>query len=199
MKTKLLKFIAFGASLLLIASCSSPNSVADKALKVVGLGTFAPSDVDRYLGNSYGSEILSLFTDYDDIFDNALIERDEAQNFRKYGFYRRAERSNFFYFSNAIFEKWELVKEDDISYDLYTLVDYSQFEGVDENTIKSLRDYARNNHEDYQESGLVSTWMVAKNVPAKLLRYKLDNRFFANLTVINVPEKGYRVCAFRIE
>ncbi|MBQ7421625.1 MAG: hypothetical protein IJV27_05765 [Prevotella sp.] len=199
MKTRLLNFIAFGVSLLLIASCSSPKSVADKALKLVGLGTFAPSDVDRYLGHSYGFETLKLFTDYDDIFDNALIDTDEALNFRKYGSYKETSKTSFFYFKNAVFEKWELVKEDELSYDLYGITDYSRLGDLSPEAIKSMKDYESISHADYQESGNITTYLVAKDVPAKILRYKLDNKFFANLTVIKVPDVGYRVCAFRIE
>ena len=199
MKTRLLNFIALGASLLFIASCSSPNSVANKALKLVGLGTFAPSDVDRYLGYSYGFETINLFTDYNDIFDNALIDTDKALYFRKYGSYKETSKTAFFYFSNAIFEKWELVKEEEISYDLYGITDYSRHGDLSPEAIKAMKDYLSSSHADYKESGNIITYLVAKDAPAKILRYKLDNKFFANLTVIKVPDVGYRVCAFRIE
>lgn len=199
MNTKLLSLFGFCASLLLMASCSSSNSVADKALKLVGLGTFAPSDTDRYLGHSYGSETLSLFSDYGEIFDNILLRTEEATNFRKYGVYMESSRNSFFYFSNAVFEKWELVKEDLVSYDLYGCVDYSKMAGLNEEGIKSMKESYMRMYSDYQESNSVATWLVAKDVPARVLRYKLDNKLFASLTLIGVPGKGSRVCAFRIE
>lgn len=199
MKTRILSLFVFVASLLLAASCSSSTSVANKALKLVGLGTFAPSDVDRYLGHSYGFETMKLFTDYDDVFDNALIDTDEALNFRKYGSYKETSKTAFFYFSNAVFEKWELVKEDELTYDLYGITDYSRLGDLSPEVIKGMKDYQSRSHEDFKELGDITTYLVAKDAPAKILRYKLDNKFFANLTVINVPDKGYRVCAFRIE
>ena len=70
--------LVFG--LISIVSCSSPTSVAEKALKLVGLGTFVPDVVEKHFGwDSYNT--LSLFTDYDNIFDNALIDTDEADHF----------------------------------------------------------------------------------------------------------------------
>ena len=199
MRIRLLSAFALCFTLLSNVSCSSPNSVADKALKLVGLGTFAPSDVDRYLGHSYGFETIKLFTDYDDIFDNALIDTDEALNFRKYGTYKETNRAGFFYFSNAVFEKWELVKEDELTYDLYGITDYSRLGDLSPEVLKGMKDYESRSHEDFKESGNITTYLVAKDAPAKILRYKLDNKFFANLTVIKVPDVGYRVCAFRIE
>lgn len=183
----------------MLISCSSPESVAQKALKVVGLGTFAPTEVDRYIGRTQGFEAITMFSDYDKVFSRDLIRSSEAEDFRRSGYYREIDQEEYFYFSNAIFEKWELVKKDQYEINLYGLSNAAAYEGLTPEAIERIEKAHEHIHKDYVKNGNISTWLVAEDVPAFDLRYKLDNRFFANITVIKIPDEGYRVCSFRID
>lgn len=179
-----------------LSACSSPTSVAEKALKLVGVGTFVPSDVDRYLGRSEPLSTIGLFTDYASIFDNALIHSDEAENFLNSGVYSKIANKVYFSFSDIMFSNYRLISEEgEITYDIRDIFDFST---LDELTVEAIKRGARL-HSGYQEFGTIATWIEGENIPAYVLRYNLDNRYIANITVLKLPNKGYRVCAFRIE
>lgn len=179
-----------------LVSCNSPTSVAEKALEIVGRGTFVPTDIDRYAGIEPRAVIM-LTTDYGNIFDNALRYNYEALDFRKTGTYKE---HRVFYFSDVLFEKYELISKEDISITLYGIDNYARWResGTNEDLIMSFKEVHKM-QQDYQESGDFGTWIVEQNVPMSILRYKLDNRYIANISVLKCPNTGYRVCAFRIE
>ena len=183
-----------------LSSCSSPTSVAEKALKVVGRGTFVPTDVDRYVGIEPRAIIL-LTSDYGDIFDDALRKSQEAEDFRENGYYKESKRSAFFNFSDVLFEKFELISKEEITTDLYGINNYALMRegGIDERVIEQSREVNERFYKDYQENNDCGTWLIEKDVPMYILRYKLDNQYIANISVVKCPDAGFRVCAFRIE
>lgn len=189
---------AFGIGISTLLSCSSPTGVAEKALKLAGRGTFVPTAIDRYLGND-NMATVGLFTDYDDIFDSALIHSDEAEFFLKYGYFKETPRRAYFDFSDIMFSNYQLIKQSEISYDVRSIMDFSKMDGLTGDALQSLKDAYKHLNEEYKESGSISTWLEGKDVPAYILRYNLDNKYIANITVLKLPREGYRVCSFIIE
>lgn len=184
--------------ILFFSSCSSPNGVAEKALKLVGRGTFVPTSVDKYLGGEPMSTI-GLFTDYGDIFDNALIDNSEAEFFLENGYTRETPRRVYFNFSDVMFSKFELINKKEISYDIRSIIDYSKFDGLTPEAIQRLKDAYNNLHKEYKEQGTIATWLEGEGVLTYILRYNLENKNIAEITVLKLPDKGYRVCSFRVE
>lgn len=196
---RILSLIAsLGIGIFSILSCSSPTSIAEKALKIAGRGTFVPTAIDKYLGDDTMATI-GLFTDYGDIFDNALINNDEAEFFLQHGYFEETPRRAYFYFSDIMFSKYQLIKQEEISYDVRMIMDFSKFDGLTDAALQNLKDAYKNLYDEYKENGSFSTWLVGKNVPTYVLRYNLENKYIANITVLKLPDDGYRVCSFIIE
>lgn len=189
---------AFLVGISTLLSCSGPTGIAEKALKLAGRGTFVPSSIDIYLGND-DMATIGLFTDYDDIFNSALIHNDEAEFFLKYGYYKETPQRAYFDFSNIMFSQFQLIKQDEISYDVRNIMDFSKMEGLTGDALQRLKDAYKHLHDEYQENGHISTWLEGKNVPAFILRYNLDNRHIAEITVLKLADEGYRVCSFIVE
>lgn len=183
-----------------LASCSSPTSVAEKALKIVGRGTFVPTDVDRYVGTT-PSAVIQLTSKYGDVFDRALQKKYEAEEVRKNGVYKEYPTIVVFDFSDVLFDKYELISKDDITTDLYGIDNFAKMKegGLEDSFIEKSKEINKKLYKDYQEIADCGTWLIEKDVPMYILRYKLDNRYIANISVVKCPDKGYRVCAFRIE
>lgn len=74
-----------------------------------------------------------------------------------------------------------------------------EFDGLDGEALQRLKDAYKYLNDEYKECGSISTWLEGKDVPAYILRYNLDNRHIADITVLKLPEKGFRVCSFIIE
>lgn len=184
-----------------LASCSSPTSVAEKALKTIGLGTFASSDLDRLLGTE-PLAVIMLTTDYGDIFDDALQKSSEAEFAREKGYHRKTKTSSYFDFSNVLFDRFELISKEELTRDLYGITDYKSMRDsdLDKEVIESMIKIDKG-RKDYELSGdgYYGTWLEAENVPWILMRYKLDNKYIASLSVLKLPNKGYRVCSFSVE
>ena len=77
-------------AVLTISSCSKPTTVAQKALKIAGKGTFVPSSYDISIGREPLS-VIGLFVDYDEIFSSALIRSNEAEAIIKTGKYKECK------------------------------------------------------------------------------------------------------------
>lgn len=196
---KLISSIAvYTIGILFAVSCSGPTSVAEKALELAGRGTFVPTTIDRYLGSD-NMATIGLFTDYDNIFNSALIHSDEADFFLKYGYIKETPRRSYFDFSDILFSNYRLIKQEKIAYDVRNIIDFSKMEGLSVEAIQTLKDAYKSLKEDYQEQGPIATWLEGKDVPAYIMRYNLDNRCLAKIIVLKLPEEGYRVCSFRIE
>lgn len=198
MKKHLSCIIGIGLALVSMVSCSSSSSVAEKALKLVGVGTFVPDAVDRYLGGE-NLAYMSLFTDYDDIFDSALIRNAEAEDFLKCGVYREVAWKSYFNFSSVMFSDYKLISKEDFKYVLHGIRDYSKYDGLTKEAIESIKKDDSYVHEEYQEKGDIATWVEAKDVPACFLKYNLDNKHIATIIVLNLPDEGWRVCGFTID
>lgn len=188
--------LALSVFVLLFASCDSPTAVSEKALKVVGKGTFSKSMVDK-IANTKPLAVISMFTDYGNIFDGALEETEEALNYRKTGVYKDYS-DVMFDFSDVLFERFELIDKTDYSTDcVYDIFRYTGYVNgnIDDNALRDIF----SKHEDYQETNNIGTWLDAKDLPTYSLRYKLDNKFIAYIITVKIPHEGWRVCSFRIE
>lgn len=187
--------LVFG--LISIVSCSSPTSVAEKALKLVGRGTFVPDIAEKYLDRE-SLNTIKLFSDYGTVFDNSLIYTEEAEHFLKYNYYKKIPQNTLFYFSDIMFSKYSLISKERINYDIKGIIDYSTM-GLSNEAINNLKEAYKNLNDEYQENGSFATWTESKDVPTYRLRYNIENKHIAEITVLKIPEKGYRVCAFYIE
>lgn len=181
-----------------LVSCSSPTRVAENALSLVGRGTFVSSAIERQLGLEPLSTI-GIFTEYGNTFDSALIRDSEANYFLAHGYTKEIPISSFFYFSDVMFSKFKLISMEELSFDLRSMTDYSKFEGLTSSSIQRMKHADRNIHNDYKEQGEIATWTRAQDVPAYFLKYNLDNKYIAEITVLDLPNEGYRVCSVLIE
>ncbi len=196
-KKTLFKITVLIFCLISIVSCSSPTSVAEKALKLVGRGTFVPDIAEKYL-DIESLNAIKLFTDYGTVFDNSLIYTEEAEHFIKYNFYKKIQQNSFFYFSDIMFSKYSLISKERINYDIKGIIDYSTM-GLSNEAINNLKEAYKNLNDEYQENGSFATWTESRDVPAYRLRYNIENKHIADITVLKLPKKGYRVCSFYIE
>ena len=198
MKRILGLIISLGIGISFLLSCSSPTTVAEKALKLAGRGTFVPTAIDKYMGNEKLATV-GLFTDYDNVFNSAFIHNDEAEFFLKNGFFKETPRRSYFYFSDIMFSKYQLIKKKESSYDIRMIMDFSKYDGLTDSALRSLKDSYKHLHDEYKENGSISTWLVGKSIPAYIMRYNLDNKYIAEITVLKLPDDGYRVCSFIVE
>lgn len=184
-----------------LTSCTTPTSVAEKALNKIGLGTFASSDLEKQLGIE-PLAVIMLTTNYGDIFDEALQKSSEAEFAREKGYHRKTETTSYFDFSNILFDRFELISKEELTRDLYGISDYKSLResDLDKDIIESMikLDEGRKGYE-LSGDGDCGTWLEAENVPWIVLRYKLDNRYIANMSVLKLPKKGYRVCSFSVD
>ena len=119
------------------------------------------------------------------MFDNSLIYTEEAEHFIKYNFYKKIQQNSFF-FSDIMFSKYSLISKERINYDIKGIIDYSTM-GLSNEAINNLKEAYKNLNDEYQENGSFATWTESKN------------KHIADITVLKLPKKGYRVCSFYIE
>lgn len=181
-------------SIILIQSCSSPESISEKALHLIGLGTF----IEQIQGIRSMEEI-SMFSKYDKVFTDALIKSEIAETYRTKGYLQKEEKRDYFPLS-MLFDKVELISKEESSVDLYGYSDYSKPEGLTEDAIERIRNANKHLYNEYEEIDNIATYKISnKGTPFYTLRYKIDNRYTATVFVVKVPEEGYRVGGVYIE
>ncbi len=93
-----------------------------------------------------------------------------------------------------MFTKWTLISKDDFKYDIRNIQDYSKYPKTE-----SEIEFFKSIYDDYQLNGHIATWIEGKDIKAYRLRYNIENTHIADITVLKLPEKGYRICSFYIE
>lgn len=182
-------------SIILIQSCSSPESISEKALHLIGLGTFR-----EQIQGIRSVEEISMFSKYDKVFTDALIKSEIADTYRTKGYLQEEEKRDYFPLS-MLFDKVELISKEESSVDLYGYSDYSKLEGLlTEDAIDRIRNANKHIYNEYEEIDNIATYKISnKETPFYTLRYKIDNRYTATVFVVKVPEEGYRVGGVFIE
>lgn len=183
---KKLYIIAFFFAIL--TSCSSPERVAEKALKDFGNGLFASNIVGFSIEKNF------MFLDHGDVYSDFLIESNEAENILNFGHKKDLDKDSYF-MTDILFDDYILVSKEEYTRTLYDIAFISEKDSLlSSETIELLKEYDREKTNFYKE---VNDYFLFKydDIPYYVLKYKLDNKYLATIIVIKVPDKGYRVCA----
>lgn len=189
MKIKLTIILAL---LISLASCDSPESVAEKALEEIGNGKYR-FDLDKcFMGTN------------DDIFSMALVHNAEAEDFlqnkKPYNKYK-----NLFFQTSCVFGEWKLVDKIEFPIDLYFAdfresaksIGHEDWWDDHKKTIILRYDSVGGHHDDKELVVLTDDAIVEKRiaVPITRLRYKIDNSRIAVMDIVK-NNKEYRVASF---
>ena len=183
------KVLLFLLCLVLIQSCSSPESVSEKALHLIGLGTFT-----EQIRGIRSIEEIEMFSKYDKVFTNALMKSEAADTYRKKGYLEEEDTRAYFPLS-LLFDRVELISKEESSIDLFGYTDFSKEKDyLPEDTIERLKNAYKNTYFDYEERDDIATYRITKKqTPFYILRYKIDNKEIATVLVVKVPDEGCRV------
>lgn len=178
------RFYFVAICLALLTSCSSPERVAEKALKDFGSGLFA----EGVIGLS--PEKLFMFTNHQDKYSRCLMASNDVEEFLKTGSMKESDADDYFT-TEVLFDKYELVSKREYISALYR---YRNHKEADENIDRMMKEYYRELETYYKE---IDDYFIFKeeNVPHYELKYKLDNKYLATIIVVDIPKVGYRVCA----
>ena len=190
MKIKLITIIAL---MLCLASCNSPESVADKALEEIGNGKYR-FDLDKcFMGSN------------DDIFSMVLVHNAEAEDFLQ-GKKVLNGYKNLFFQTSCVFGEWKLVDKIEFPMDLHfamfhedaaLFVEIPDWWNEHKEHITLLYDSIGGEYNGkelvyFSEDAIVEK---SKATPITRLRYKIDNSRIAIIDVVK-SDKGYRVASF---
>ena len=183
-QTTMKRFYFMVLCLVSLISCSSPERVAEKALKDFGNGLF----VEGVVGLS--PEKLFMFINHKDIYSRSLIISNDVEEFLKTGTMKESDADNYFT-TEIIFDNYKLMSKTEYASTLYS---YSNYQDENEDIDRMMKEHRRRQPTYYKE---IDDYFIFKNdnVPHYELRYKLDNRYLATVIVIKIPDVGYRVCA----
>lgn len=188
-------------------SCSTPQSIAEKALDLVGSGTFY---------GQFNSEHIFIFSKYEDIFNNCIVKNSEAEYIRENGDISNTIKDENHFKLNILFNTHELISCDKSNISLYDYYDCSpqrEYENmnkygtgevkytIEEATAlcKTIKDTILSSYSDCVEINEYLTFLKHKDIPFFHLRYKIDNTFIAHIYVVRIPKEGYRVCGLFFE
>lgn len=199
MKLKL--FITLSV-LFFFSSCShQAESVADKAMKELGDGKY----YDQF---GLGLSVIDLFHKEESLFSDvearSITVKDKSYDFDL--------RENIIT-TDFLFSEYKLSSKKNRNVDLY---DFTQKPAKDtgshnapyEERLKYYEEFkdimkkdASNEYKlclDKNNTEIGFSYLRYKNVPLHEFRYKLDNRYLADMHVINLPDKGLKVTMFRL-
>ena len=172
----------------ILTSCSSPERVAEKALKDFGNGLFTADIISPSI------EKINMFRDHGEVYSRFLIGSDEAESILDLG-YKKDLNIDSYFMTDILFNDCVLVSKKEITTTKYGYSLLGEDDPIlNPSTIQQLKDYNRENPNFYKE---VNDYFLFKydDVPLCELKYKLDNKYLATVIVIQVPDVGYRVCA----
>lgn len=189
------KILVIALILLTFTACNEEH-FANKVMKDIGNGVYAsPLCEGRSI---YPLDLLN----HSEVFDLANIHNEEAKT--------RSKIKNFEvdFQTNIMFDKFILIESIHSNVDLLSLnVRYdsnevgSSQEDIDEN-FNYLRENAKLNDKNYFSLGekyFIST--AYTNIDRYFMKYKVSTRQvdkIAYMTVMKIPNKGYRVTSFVI-
>lgn len=188
-------------------SCSTPQSVAEKALDLVGLGTFY---------GSFNNEEIFIFSKYGHLFDNCLIKNAQVEFLRNNGSMSNSIKDEQYFQVKTMFNTYELVSCDKYEMSLYNYINCSPKRELDNlirysgegvkytiddaiKICKNIKDAILELHSDFIEIDEYLTYLEYKDIPFYELKYKIDNQSIAHMYILKIPEKGYRVCRLWFE
>lgn len=187
-----INFTIIFALLMSLASCNSPESVAEKALEEIANGKYR-FDVDKcFMGT------------IDDIFTLTLVRNAEAEDFLQNKHPNKGYRSLFFQ-TSSVFSEWKLIDKTEFSMDLYFAMfresapytEHPDWWKEHKEHLIILYDSVGGKYDDKQLVYLSDDATVEKriSVPITRLRYKIDNSRIAVMDIVK-SNKEYRVASF---
>lgn len=199
MKIKL--FITLSV-LFFFSSCSyQAESVADKAMKELGGGKY----YDEF---GLGLHVFDLFHKETSLFSDVEATSIDVKN-ESYDFNLRKNIIT----TDFLFSEYKLSSKKNRKVDLYgfsykPVKDTSSLNRPYEERLKyyeEFKDIKRQDDSneyklcfDKNNSEIGFSYLEYKNIPLYEYRYKLDNRYLADIHVVKLPNKGLKVTMFRL-
>lgn len=191
--TKLLLF----ATSFLFFGCNPAENFANKVIQQIGDGKYVSVTY-----NGYSSKALDILGKYNDTFDFAEIHNEEIME------NKTIDNEESYFQTDFMFDSFKLIESTESTIDLYGKDIDSRFvnklSDSDEKKYEKIRkEDVTKNHKAYKViNDTTYTYIETENVPKFIFRYKLkrnNTSVVARMSVIKVPEKGYRVTSFFIE
>jgi len=197
-------FFPIPVFILLISSCSQQKETqiidkfANKAVSELGSGKYA-SEFERYIPD------MHLFDD-----DNYYSEAEADAHFATIGEYDLTYSNNLID-TDIPFNTLEIISRTQGKMDLYLFFPYPAEYDMDiglnreerlklykrfKRFTKWKKDYKVHMDENNEDKGF--SYVSDKSVPVYYYRYKLDNKYTADLRIIKHPEDGLKVTYFKI-
>lgn len=190
-----------------LVSCNTPQTVAEKALDLVGSGLFY---------GSFNNEEIFIFSKYGRIFDDCLGTNAQVEFLRTNGSMSNSIKDEQYFQVKTMFNTYELISCEKYDKSLYNYINCSpqrELEnlnkygtGETEYTLKdasnlctNIKNAILNLYSDFIEIDEYLTYLKYKDVPFHILKYKIDNQRIATIYVLKIPEKGHRVCGLFFE
>lgn len=186
-------------------SCNTPQSVAEKALDLVGSGLFY---------GSFNHEKIIMFSKYKDIFNDCLYRNAQVEFLRKNNHISESANRDDYFQIATMFDNYELISSNESKIQLYNYIDCSpqrELENLNKyGTIKftieqvedlcnSQKKYILGEYSDCITIDEYITYLEYKDIPYYILKYKIDNKNILTVYVIKIPKLGYRVCGLWVE
>ena len=182
------KVLLYGFIICSLISCSSPEKVAEKALRDFGSGLFTADIISPSI------EKINIFRDHGDVYSRFLMGSDEAESILDLE-YKKDSNIESYFMTDILFNDCVLVSKKEKTTTKYGYNLLSEDDPIlTPSTRQQLKEYYREAPNFYKEVG---DYFLFKydDVPVCELKYKLDNKYLATVIVIKVPDVGYRVCA----
>ena len=173
----------------IVCGCSTPESVATKALHEIGDG--------KYKSDALGISLAKISMN-NELFTDRYIESKLGEEFSKYmgisGEDSYSEQRDYYFQTELLFDNVKLVEKKRSSIDLYR---YSNWSRIKDTALLRYYEEIADSYEKTLKNPVRLDYVVAgleyENVPCYDLKFKVDNKYMASVLVIKVPQEGYRV------
>lgn len=171
-------------NILLIFSCSTPENIAEKALKEIGSG--------KYKNDSFGIGFEKL-----KMFDNTIYSKNEIENYcAEFGYSKSLD--DVFFQTERIFDNYKFIDKKEKKIDLYNYISFHNKNYNDSifrhNAILAFKDEPK-----FKLDSISCQYLEYENVPRYDLRYKIENKYILNVHVIDHPKDGLKISSFMYE
>lgn len=183
--------------IVLLQACSSPESVAEKALHEIGDG--------KYKNDLVGFDVnFNKISMNEKLFTDDYITTKLGEEFSKYeavgsmGYLKHYELRDLYFQTDILFDEIKLVEKDKGTIDIYFFHKRHGDSKEDINDFNTLESALRS-VKNFKSNGYCMAGLKYENVPCYRLRYKVDNSRMTKVVVLKLPKKGYRVGSVMFE
>lgn len=170
--------------LYLISSCSTPESIAEKALKEIGCG-------------KYKSDSLGLGFEKLKMFDNTLYSNCEMENYYAKNGYK-ADLGDVYFQTERLFDNYKFIDKKETKIDLYNHI-LLRTNNSNDSLFKHHAILAYQDKPKFKLDSSSCQYLEYENVIRYDLRYKIENKYILNIHVIDHPKYGLKVSSFIYE